>query len=605
MRALTRLPNGAAAHGGAPSLQAALASLFDCEIDRLLASPGARLDAAQRGAAPLGAEQDDVLHDGGEQRDAEIAAGPHGTPRNILGTICVTNGDVLEQVERLARDLFLQLEDEGFRVAAIPSVQQRVLACESPAIAAVLAFACVTLMPALEQVSDEIAHVLGALEGGYVPAGPAGAPTRGMAHVLPTGRNFYAVDPRALPSQAAWRVGQQLAREVIERHFAEEGRYPEMIGLGAWGTSQMRTQGDDIAEVLALLGIEPIWDGRSRRVQDVAVIPLERLGRPRIDVTLRISGFFRDAFPHLIDLVDRAVELAIAQDEPLDQNYPRKHYLAELAKAEGGAGTGAGTGASDEPREQIEAQARYRIFGAKPGTYGAGIQALLETRHWETDQDFAKVFIEWGGYAYGREIDGVDARAVFADRLRAVDVAVHNQDNREHDIFDSDDYYQFHGGMIASVRALTGRQPKTYFGDSSRPDMARVRDLREEALRVYRSRVINPKWLDAIRRHGYKGGLELTTTVDYIFGFDATAHVAPDFVYQGLAEHYVAAPEIRDFLAQSNPWALHAIAERLLEAAERGLWEEPEAATLDMLKQTLLDAETLVEARGERVRAVR
>jgi cobaltochelatase CobN len=192
---------------------------------------------------------------------------------------------------------------------------------------------------------------------------------------------------------------------------------------------------------------------------------------------------------------------------------------------------------------------------------------------------------------------------VFTERLRAVEVAVHNQDNREHDIFDSDDYYQFHGGMIASVRALTGRQPKTYFGDSSRPDAARVRDLREEALRVYRSRVVNPKWLEAIRRHGYKGGLELTTTVDYIFGFDATAHVAPDFVYQGLADNYVGAAEIREFLAQSNPWALHAIAERLIEAADRGLWSEPDAATLDMLRRTLLDAETLVEARGERVRA--
>ena len=210
-----------------------------------------------------------------------------------------------------------------------------------------------------------------------------------------------------------------------------------------------------------------------------------------------------------------------------------------------------------------------------------------------------------GGYAYGRDADGVDARDVFAERLRSVEVAVHNQDNREHDIFDSDDYYQFHGGMIATVRALTGRQPRMYFGDSSRPDAARVRDLREEALRVYRSRVVNPKWLESIKRHGYKGGLELTTTVDYIFGFDATAHVAPDFVYQGLAEQYVLSRDIRSFLAQSNPWALHAIAERLLEAADRGLWESPEAGVLDALGAVLLEAETMVEARGETVRISR
>jgi len=550
MRALTRLPNAAV-----PSVQVGLAKLLGFDLNKLLAEPGAKLDVERR----------------------------------VLDLPCVTNSDVLEKLERAAHDLFALLEQEGFRAGAVRDVQIAVLGSTSVELDVALTFACQTLMPALEQVTDEVSHVLDALEGRYVPAGPAGAPTRGMAHVLPTGRNFYSVDPRALPSQAAWSVGQQLAREVAERHRAEEGRYPEMIGLGAWGTSQMRTQGDDIAEVLALLGVEPVWDPRSRRVYDLALIPLERLGRPRIDVTLRISGFFRDAFPHLIELVDRAFELAIDADEPLDRNFPRKHYLADLDRHD------------EMAPEEAEASARFRIFGAKPGSYGAGIQALLETRHWETDDDLAKVFVEWGGYAYGREADGVDARAVFRQRLSTVEVAVHNQDNREHDIFDSDDYYQFHGGMIASVRALTGRQPKAYFGDSSRPDAVRVRDLREEALRVYRSRVVNPKWLDGIRRHGYKGGLELTTTVDYIFGFDVTAHVAPDFVYEGLAREYALSPVMRDFLAESNPWAFQAIAERLLEASERGLWEHAEAETIDALRQVLLDAEALVEARGERL----
>ncbi len=216
----------------------------------------------------------------------------------------------------------------------------------------------------------------------------------------------------------------------------------------------------------ALLGVEPVWDSRSRRVHDLAIIPLERLGRPRIDVTLRISGFFRDAFPHLIALVDQAVDLAINQDEPIERNFPRKHYLEAIA------------GAAEDSPEQAEARARYRIFGAKPGTYGAGIQQLLETRHWETDQDFAKVFLEWGGYAYGREADGVDARDVLAERLRTIDVAVHNQDNREHDIFDSDDYYQFHGGMIATVRALTGRQASKVISSAT----ARVPTRRASAI---------------------------------------------------------------------------------------------------------------------------
>ncbi len=548
LRALTRLSNGAV-----PGMQTSLASAFDVDLAALIARPGARFD-----------------------RD-----------RTVARATCRTHADAMERIEAIALELFTAFEAVGFRESRIDDVLRSVLGETPSQVAGVLRFAGLTLVPALERVDEEVEHVLTALAGRYVPPGPAGAPSRGMAHILPTGRNFFAVDPRAVPSQAAWRVGQELAREVVDRHVRETGRHPEMIGIGAWGTSQMRTHGDDVAEILALLGVEPVWDPQSRRMADLAVISLERLGRPRIDVTVRISGFFRDAFPHLISVIDQAVEMVVGLDEAPEMNFPRKHYLEAVANAAG------------EALDQVEARARYRVFGAKPGTYGAGIQQLIETRHWESDQDFARVFVEWGGYAYGRDVDGVDARDVFVERLRTVDVAVHNQDNREHDIFDSDDYYQFHGGMIATVRSLTGRQPKTYFGDSSRPDMARVRDLREEALRVYRSRVVNPKWLESIKRHGYKGGLELTTTVDYIFGFDATAHVAPDFVYQGLAAEYALNPQMQSFLERSNPWALHAIADRLLEAAERGLWAAPGAATLDALRDVRLKAEGFVEARGD------
>ncbi len=405
---------------------------------------------------------------------------------------------MIERLETLAHELFLDLERIGFQERLIDESVASRLGRPSDTVAAPLRFACRTLVPALEQVTDEIDHVLDALAGRYVPPGPAGAPTRGMAHILPTGRNFYAVDPRAVPSQAAWRVGEQLARELLARHLAEEGRYPEMIGLGAWGTSQMRTQGDDIAEVLALLGVEPVWDPQSRRIRDLAVIPLERLGRPRIDVTLRISGFFRDAFPHLIALVDRAVELVVSLDEPVEQNYPRKHYLAELERP------------TDAAIEEVEARARYRIFGAKPGTYGAGIQQLIETRHWQTDRDFATVFVEWGGYAYGRAADGVDARDVFVDRLRTIEVAVHNQDNREHDIFDSDDYYQFHGGMIATVRSLTGRQPKSVL----RRQLAARRGARARSARGSLARLPVPRRQPEVARQHSSPWLQGRTGAD-------------------------------------------------------------------------------------------
>jgi cobaltochelatase CobN len=551
LRSLTRLSND-----GIPSLHASLAAAFGFDLTRLLEKPGERL---------------------------------HGD-RTLLAQPCHTHADALEIFDRAALDLYTMLETLGFRTEVIAGVESAVLGLESNEVTKVLAFACTELVPKLEQAGDEIEHLLDALEGKYVPAGPAGAPTRGMAHILPTGRNFYAVDPRALPSQAAWRVGQQLAREAIERFRQEEGVYPEMMGLSVWGTSQMRTHGDDIAEAFALLGVEPVWNAQSRRLEGVAVLSLEKLGRPRIDVTLRISGFFRDAFPHLIDLFDQAVSLVIEKDEPLEQNFPRKHYLADLEQHK------------DLPAEEGEAQARYRMFGAKPGAYGAGILPLIETGNWKGDEDFARAFLAWGGYAYSRDADGVDARPVFAERLKSIQVALHNQDNREHDIFDSDDYFQFHGGMVASIRALTGAQPKAYFGDSSRPDAVQVRDLKEEALRVYRSRVVNPKWIESIKRHGYKGGLELAATVDYIFGFDATAQIAPDFVYEGLAEHYALSQEMRDFLAAANPWALNAIAERLLEAANRELWEDPAPETLAALRGVLLESETLLEAQGERKR---
>jgi cobaltochelatase CobN len=552
LRSLTRLVNA-----GAPSLPDAISDKLGFSYEALLKDAGKKLD----------------------------------TPAILGGAICHTHADVLETVEKMALALYGRLEQEGFRAESIGEAQMEVLGFTSDNIAEVLVFACQQIVPRLEQVSDEIEHVLEALEGRYIPAGPAGAPTRGMAHILPTGRNFYAVDPRALPSEAAWRVGQQLAREAIERYRTEENCYPETVGLSAWGTSQMRTHGDDVSETLALLGVQPVWNKQSRRPEGIALIPLEKLERPRIDVTLRISGFFRDAFPHLIDMIDEAVSLVVQQDEPLELNYPRKHYLRDLEQN------------ASQGIEEAEAKARYRIFGAKPGTYGAGIQALMETRHWNSDEDIANVFMEWGGYAYGKDTDGVDARAIFGERLRGVQVALHNQDNREHDIFDSDDYFQFHGGMVATIRALTGVQPKAYFGDSSRPESVRVRDLREEALRVYRSRVINPKWLESIKRHGYKGGLELTATVDYIFGFDATAHIAPDFVYEGLAEHYALDSGTQEFLRQSNPWALNAIAERLLEASERGLWTEPKPETLEALRGVLIESETLLEARGERRRS--
>ncbi|MFS3130772.1 cobaltochelatase subunit CobN [Nocardioides sp. Bht2] len=442
----------------------------------------------------------------------------------------------------------------------------------------VLEFAADQVVPRLARTTDELDAVLHALSGGFVPAGPSGSPLRGLVNVLPTGRNFYTVDPRAVPSRLAWQTGQAMADSLLQRYLDETGEYPTSVGLSVWGTSAMRTSGDDAAEVLALLGVRPEWDEQSRRVSNLVVVPLEELGRPRIDVTVRVSGFFRDAFPHVVAMLDDAVRLVAELDEPTEQNFVRAHTQADLA-AHG-----------DERR------ARTRIFGSKPGSYGAGILQVIESGTWRDDKDLAEVYTAWGGFAYGRDLDGAPAADDMRTNYRRIKVAAKNIDSAEHDIADSDDYFQYHGGMVATVRALTGADPKAYVGDSTSPDAIRTRTLQEETNRVFRARVVNPRWIAAMQRHGYKGAFELAATVDYLFGFDATAGVVHDWMYESLATSYVLDEKNQEFLRASNPWALRGIVERLHEAAERGLWAEPAPETLTALQAVYLEVEGDLEA---------
>ncbi|MCL4422834.1 MAG: cobaltochelatase subunit CobN [Actinobacteria bacterium] len=436
----------------------------------------------------------------------------------------------------------------------------------SPGTGDVLAWICESLVPSIQQSSDEICSLLRALDGRHIASGPSGAPSRGMAHVLPTGRNFYSVDPKAIPSPLAWEVGAALAEGLCDRFLSEEGCYPRHVGLVVWGTAAMRTAGDDIAQALALIGVKPTWTEESGRVSGLRVMDLEELGRPRVDVTLRISGFFRDAFPHVIALLDDAMGLVADLDEPAEVNPLR---------------------CSGHDR---------RIFGPAPGGYGSGILGLIDAGSWRSDQDLAKVYLEWSGFSYGRSLQGEPAAEELRRRLSGVQIAVKNQDNREHDIFDSDDYLQDHGGMVNAIRSLAGSAPKAFFGDSADPSRPKVRSLAEEAARVVRTRVINPKWLDAMKRHGYKGAFEMAATVDYLFGYDATTGVVQDWMYERVTQAYVGDPEMRKFFAQSNPWALQSIAERLLEADQRGLWHASPQA-LQTLRAAVLEAEAWEEGR--------
>ena len=474
---------------------------------------------------------------------------------------------------RTARSLVERMEAAGWEPDAADGLH------DDPEVRRVLRFAATQVVPRLARTTDELDAVLHALDGGFVPAGPSGSPLRGLVNVLPTGRNFYTVDPRAVPSRLAWETGVAMADSLIQRYLDDTGSYPESVGLSVWGTSAMRTSGDDIAEVLALLGVRPSWDMASRRVDDLEVVPLEELGRPRIDVTVRISGFFRDAFPHVLAMLDDAVRMVAELDEPLDQNFVRAHARADLAEH------------GDVRR------ATTRIFGSKPGSYGAGILQVIESGTWRDDNDLAEVYTAWGGFAYGRDLDGVSAADDMRTNYRRIKVAAKNVDTREHDIADSDDYFQYHGGMVATVRALTGVDPRAYVGDSTTPDSVRTRTLQEETNRVFRARVVNPRWVNAMQRHGYKGAFELAATVDYLFGFDATTGVVHDWMYDTLAKEYVLDETNQAFMRKSNPWAMRGIIERLHEAADRGLWAEPDPDVLAAMQQVYLELEGDLEDR--------
>ncbi len=458
------------------------------------------------------------------------------------------------------------------------------------------------LLPTLYQTDQELTNLLRGLDGRYVPSGASGAPTRGRPEVLPTGRNFYSVDIRALPTESAWDVGRKAAEVLIERYTQEQGEYPRSLGLSIWGTATMRTGGDDLAEALALLGVQPVWEGLSRRVIDFEILPLSVLGRPRVDVTLRISGFFRDAFANLIDLFDRAVQAVASLDEPPDQN-----PLAAQVRSETQYWQKVGL-------SETEALARshYRIFGSKPGAYGAGLQGLIDAQNWSDDQDLAQAYINWSSYAYTAQSQNQDltssivspadlaaecfAPEAFEQRLGQLQIVLHNQDNREHDLLDSDDYYQFQGGLTAAVRSVQGQNPEVFFGDHSVPANPKVRRLQEELARVYRSRVVNPKWIAGAMRHGYKGAFELSATVDYLFAYSATTHCVEAHMYQGVAEAYLLDTEVQAFIQRSNPWALRDMAERLLEAHQRGLWRGAEPGILEELRAIAHRAEAVIES---------
>ena len=534
----TSPPQGGRLDGASGRPQGNHAANVDDEVER---------EGRHESISPLEGEMSGRTEGGNldfDPLDCEMAA-PWTGPRpailaDLSDALWRTNADTVERIELLAAKLvsgeMLCPEDWPQTRLVMEDVESRL----KPSI--------VNCGPA------EIKALMTGLAGRFVAPGPSGAPTRGRPDVLPTGKNFYSVDTRSVPTPTAWELGRKSAELLITRYVQDHGDWPTSFGITCWGTSNMRTGGDDIAQALALIGAKPVWDMGSARVTGYEIMPMAVVGRPRVDVTLRISGFFRDAFPDQIALFDRAVRAIGALDEDEADNPIAARMRREAEKGDARA-------------------AGHRVFGSKPGTYGAGLQALMDENLWEDRAELAESFLDWGGYAYGTQEEGEAARALFAERLKTIQAVVQNQDNREHDLLDSDDYYQFEGGMAAAAEHLSGNRPAIYHNDHSRSEKPVIRSLDEEISRVMRGRVVNPKWIAGVMRHGYKGAAEIAATVDFMFAFSATTGAVKDHHFEAAYQAFLMDDAVRDFIEGKNEAALRDIARRFLDAIDRGMWK--------------------------------
>lgn len=504
-------------------------------------------------------------------------------PGDLVAALGKTKGQVLSQILTDCRAAFDALDATGWEDAAIAAeVESRF--CGSPRVAEAMRFVRDGVRPKLRLITDEIDNTLHGLAGGFVPPGGSGSPTRGRIDILPTGRNFYSVDPFKIPTPEAWEVGVRQAEALVARYLADEGRVPRQVGIVLWGMPTMSTRGDDVAQILYMMGVRPVWDARSGRVRGLEVIAQSDRSWPRIDVTVRTSGFFRDAFPNLMETLDQAARMVAALDEPADLN-PLAHNVA-IDRAE--------LIAAGLTPEEADKRAAFRIYSDKPGTYGSGVDELIDSGKWQTPDDLGEMYMSWGGYAYGAGTYGEARQDMFRKRMAGLDLTVKNEGTREYDIFSCTDFNAYQGGMNAAVKAVTGRHVRSYTGDSNDPRQPRIRATDEEGRFIFRTRVLNPKWIEGMKRHGYKGAGDLSRLVDIVYHWDASSGILDDWQYEELAKTYAFDPAMQAFFKRHNPYALQNIAERLLEAISRGLWENPGAAK-DSLEALLLDVEGSVE----------
>ena len=493
-------------------------------------------------------------------------------------------GEALDSVEEEMTDVISAMRSVDFDSVRCRDFISNRYPDENGDLSSVVSFICDELYPNLMAMGGEVDSVMDALDGRYILPGPAGCPTRGRAQLLPTGRNFYSLDPDAVPWHSSWEIGRRMADQMLERHIRDYGSYPRTVGIVMWATDTMKTGGDDVAYILWLMGLRPVWSGYAGRVLDIEVIPLEELGRPRIDVTLRISGLFRDTFPNLVNLIDRGVGMISSLDESDDENYLAANLRADIAKAI----------SEGIPEDRARSDASIRIFGDAPGTYGSGTNILIRTSDWKDVNDIGAIYQSYGQFAYGIGRRGEARPEAFRRRLELMDVTVKNSVSREYDMFDNDDVYNDLGGFNAAVRSVRGRMPMSVIGCSADTSAIRTRTVDEEGRFVFRSKINNPKWLEGLKRHGFKGAEEISNMAEYVLGWDATSDIIDPWMYQSIAERFLFDEETAEWFRDANPYAMHETASRLLEAIGRGMWT-PDEETRRQLEEIYSDLESQFE----------
>jgi cobaltochelatase CobN len=499
------------------------------------------------------------------------------------------NGEIIDDIEDRSFRLISDVTAAGCDPGKCLEIAARAYPEDNADLIEAIRFICEELSPNISRITEELDSMMEGMEGKYVRPGPSGCPTRGRAQILPTGRNFYTLDPEAVPFPASWELGKRMADQLIDRYKEENGAYPESISIVIWATDTMKTGGDDVAYILWLMGVRPVWGGYGNRVMGLEIVPLAELGRPRVDVTVNISGLFRDTFPNLTDMINEAVTMVADLDETDEENRIRAHYRQEVLEDT----------AKGIPQDEARRNALTRVFGATPGQYGTGVNVLISTSGWEHRKELGDYYIDVGCYAYGQGSDGVKREDLYRRRLSKTSVTVKNSTSREYDLFDNDDVFQYLGGLNSAVESVTGKLPMSVIGCSANVDDPVLRTIQEESHYVFRSKVLNPKYEQGLRRHGFRGATEILKMFEYVFGWDATSDIIENWMYGRMATDYILEEDVREWIEKANPFALHDMIDVLMEAHERGMWETSDDL-LKQLQEIYMDNEEILEELTDR-----